>query len=172
MTRWMRAAAGMAAAWLLGTAVPVSGQTGARVSVLMQETPRCTVTPCRTTQLFTVAPDQGRLVASDLVNDSPGAGQVWVSPDGAFQVWLTVTLQGQLPVYSLLIRNVVDGSLLRAPVASDSMAFVGSPVALEVYLSDFDSPYALSPAVVRRLAADPAIHVATGDASVLGRGIR
>jgi hypothetical protein len=124
------------------------------VSVLMQETLWCSVTPCGTTQLFTVAPSQGRLVASDLFNDSLGTGQMWVSPDGALQVWLTQTLQGQVPAYSLLVRAVTDGSVLRIPVASAAPSLVGSPVGLEVYLSDFASPYALSPGGVRRFAAD------------------
>jgi len=104
-----------------------------------------------------VAPHEGRLVSTTAVASS-ALQDVYVTPEGGFQVWLTPVLPvtgtnvGQL---TLQVRHIASGAVSSVPLGYSSQRLVGNPTRAEIYLSDLAGPYALSPGGVRRFAAPP-----------------
>lgn len=161
----------------------LAGVTSARAqtTIVLLEPPSLPVCPGNCLgRLSTIDPDVPRILstlsipaASSVGREGLGAGGEYVTPDGAFVVWLEPSPDGARPsiigLYDASIRAVAT-----LPVSAAARAMVGHPRRTEVFLTDAGGPMALSFAGARPLSgpacAGPAnrpLHISADGSRVL-----
>jgi hypothetical protein len=128
-------------------------------------------------RLSTIDPDRPAILStatiprSALGDDGIGSGE-YVTPDGAFVVWLVPSASGSGKPPMIAMYNVSTRTTVTIPVPAATQAIVGHPRRAELFLTDAQGPLALSFAGARRLSGPACAGPGSRPVTISGDGSR